>query len=62
MDHSTVVTKDDLVALGFKTGTAYNIIKQAKYLMINKVFTFFENRRVGAVPLSAVEEILGISL
>ena len=62
MDNSTVVTKDDLVALGFKTGTAYNIIKQAKYLMINKGFTFYENRRLGAVPRSAVEEILGFSL
>lgn len=62
MDNSSVVNKDDLVALGFKVGTAYSIIKQAKYLMINKGFTFYENKRLGAVPRSAVEEILGMKL
>ena len=62
MDNSSVVNKNDLVALGFKVGTATSIIRQAKYLMINKGFTFYENKRLGAVPHSAVEEILGIKL
>ncbi|WP_368651425.1 DUF3173 domain-containing protein [Lactococcus raffinolactis] len=62
MDNSSVVNKNDLVALGFKVGTATSIIRQAKYLMINKGFTFYENKRLGAVPRSAVEEILGIKL
>ena len=62
MDNSSVVNKNDLVALGFKVGTATSIIRQAKYLMINKGFTFYENKRLGSVPRSAVEEILGVKL
>jgi hypothetical protein len=62
MDTTCVITKADLVELGFKPGTAYSIIRQAKYLMINKGFTFYQNKRLGAVPRSAVEEILGIKL
>jgi len=56
------VTKDDLIAVGFPKGTAQNIIRQAKYEMVNRGFTFYANKRLGRVPLEAVEKIIGTKL
>lgn len=57
-----VITKDDLVALGFTRSTAQGIIREAKALMIQKGFTFYNNKRLGNVPKEAVEEITGLKL
>lgn len=56
------ITKDDLVKMGYTIGTAQSIIRQAKYAMVNKGFTFYSNRRLGRVPVEIVEEIIGIKI
>ncbi len=58
-----MVTKNDLIdELGFGPSQASDIIRKAKYLMVNKGYGYYENRRLGRVPVEAVEEILGIQI
>ncbi|MFS9193891.1 DUF3173 domain-containing protein [Streptococcus sp. OMI633] len=56
------VNKEDLITMGYNTYTAISIIRQAKQIMVQKGYAFYNNRRLGHVPISAVEEILGVSL
>ncbi len=51
-----MITKDDLVKIGFGNSQAIDIIKKAKALMVGKGFVYYDNRRLGRVP---VEEIIG---
>ncbi|WP_431768835.1 DUF3173 domain-containing protein [Senegalia massiliensis] len=58
-----MITKNDLIEkLGFGPSQSSDIIRKAKYLMVNKGYGYYENRRLGRVPIEAVEEILGIEL
>ena len=52
----------DLVDLGFPTATAKQIIRQSKLNLVKQGYTLYSNRRLGTVPVSAVEEILGFKL
>ena len=56
------VTKKDLIALGYGTSFAADIIREAKKLMIAKGHTYYQSRKLDRVPKEAVEELLGISL
>ncbi len=56
------ITKKDLTELGFGNSQSSDIIRKAKRLMVNNGFTYYENRRLGRVPLEAVEEILGFKI
>lgn len=56
------VNKEDLIIMGYNTYTAISIIRQAKQIMVQKGYAFYNNRRLGHVPISAVEDILGVSL
>ena len=56
------VTKSDLIALGYGTSFAANIIREAKKLMISKGHTYYQSRKLDKVPKEAVEEILGITI
>jgi hypothetical protein len=55
------ITKNELISLGFGVSQSSDIIRKAKKLMVNKGFGYYDNRRLGRVPLKAVEEILGIN-
>lgn len=57
-----MITRIELVQLGFGTSQASDIIRKAKRLMVNKGFGYYDNRRLGRVPVEAVEEILGTEL
>jgi len=57
-----MITKIELEKLGFGTSQSSDIIRKAKRLMINKGFGYYDNRRLGRVPVEAVEEILGTEL
>lgn len=57
-----MISKKDLVAIGFKPNQAVNIIRMAKNSMVIKGFPYYNNKRVGIVPLHAVEEIIGFPL
>lgn len=56
------ISKKDLVALGYGTAFSTEIIRQAKQIMIDKGFTFYQSRKLDRVPVTAIEEILGVSL
>ena len=56
------LTKSDLIALGYGTSFAANIIREAKKLMISKGHTYYQSRKLDRVPKEAVEEILGITI
>ncbi|MFS0660908.1 DUF3173 domain-containing protein [Niallia alba] len=56
------ITKQELIDLGFGPSQSADIIRKAKYVMLNRGFTYYSSRRLGRVPVSAVEEILGFSI
>lgn len=56
------MNKEDLIKMGYNPYTAISIIRQAKHIMVQKGYAFYNNRRLGHVPTAAVEEILGVSL
>lgn len=57
---STVISKEDLMEAGYPKATAQGIIREAKALMIQKGYAFYNNKRLGRVPKEAVEQITGI--
>lgn len=59
---SNMISKKELEKMGFKTNQAVTIIRQAKILMVNKGYPYYNNKRVGVVPRFVVEEIIGIPL
>lgn len=61
MENNTIC-KDDLISLGYKPHTATQIIRQAKTIMVQQGYAFYNNKRLGRVPKVVVEDILGISL
>ncbi|HFI0103867.1 TPA: DUF3173 domain-containing protein [Streptococcus suis] len=56
------ITYIDLIALGYPKSTAQQIIRQTKLNMVKQGYALYGNRRLGAVPITAVEEILGFKL
>ena len=56
------ITRQDLVSLGYQSETARKIIAQAKSILISRGYLFYDNRRLGRVPVNVVEEILGVQL
>ena len=58
MENNTV-TKKDLISLGYRENTAAELIRQAKRSMVQQGYEFYTNRRLGRVPVAAVEAISG---
>lgn len=56
------ITKKDLMDLGYRENTAGEIIRLAKHYMVEQGYEFYLNKRLGLVPVQAVEEIIGASL
>ena len=56
------ITRQDLVQLGYKSETSRKIIAQAKSILIKRGYIFYDNKRLGRVPLEVVEEILGLHI
>lgn len=52
----------DLVQLGYPKATAQQIIRQSKLNMVKQGYNLYSNRRLGTVPIVAVEAILGFKL
>lgn len=59
---NNTINKDDLIKMGYKEHTSISIIRQAKQNMVQKGYSFYNNKRLGRVPITAVETILGFSL
>ena len=56
------ITRQDLVQLGYKSETSRKIIAQAKSILIKRGYIFYDNKRLGRVPIEVVEEILGLHI
>ena len=57
-----IVTKEDLMNLGYGKYQAEDIIRKAKAVMVSKGYAYYLNKRLGRVPVGAVESVLGIEL
>jgi hypothetical protein len=57
-----VISKEELIGLGYGKYQAEDIIRRAKAVMVSKGYSYYQNRRLGRVPISSVEEVLGIEL
>lgn len=62
MLNNCTISKTELMKLGYKEHTAISIIRQAKQIMVKQGYAFYNNKRLGRVPKSVVENILGISI
>lgn len=62
MSKNITVDYKKIMELGFTKSTAQQTIRQAKQKMVQQGYTIYSNRRLGSVPISAVEEILGFKL
>ena len=62
MINNCTISKTDLIKLGYREHTAISIIRQAKRVMVKQGYAFYNNKRLGRVPKSVVENILGISI
>ena len=52
----------ELTELGFGTSQSADIIRKAKAHMVKQGFSYYSSKRLGRVPVSSVEELLGINL
>lgn len=57
-----LITKTELLELGYSTYLASKIIRETKQLLVKQGFSYYSNRRVGKVPAAAVEKIIGLPL
>ena len=48
--------------MGYKKYQAISLIRQAKAIMVQKGYPYYNNKRLGRIPREVVEEILGVSL
>lgn len=55
-----IITKFDLINMGYKKNTAQKIIRQSKIVLVKKGYNFYKNNRLGQVPISIVKEITGL--
>lgn len=56
------MTKKELIELGFGPSQSAEIIRKAKALMVKKGCFYYTSKRLGRVPMTAIEELLGIEL
>lgn len=57
-----IVTKDFLMELGYSLAESSKIIRLTKAELVSEGYDYYRGRKVGRVPLRAVEKILGYGL
>ena len=62
MNNKTIDYKYLTNELQFPEATAKAIIRQAKIKMVKSGYAIYNKKRLGTVPIFAVEEILGFKL
>ena len=53
------ITKHELQKMGFGPSQSADIVRRAKIYLVNKGYGYYSSKRLGRVPLSSVEHILG---
>lgn len=56
------ITKYELQQMGFGPSQSADIVRRAKLYLVNKGYGYYSSRRLGRVPLSSVEHILGFPI
>ena len=49
------ITRKDLIDLGYGPSFSRDIIREAKCLMVQKGYGFYNTKKLGRVPVEAVE-------
>lgn len=62
MDKHKTLNYKDVIELGYTPYQARRIIQIAKDDMVKAGFPLYNNKRMGVVPVVAVEKITGLSL
>lgn len=58
-----IVDKNDLMTLtGYSQSQCKKLIREAKLKLVSDGFSWYDNKRVGRVPLTSIEDILGFQL
>lgn len=58
-----IVDKNDLMTLtGYSQSQCAKLIRTAKIKLVSEGFSWYDNKRVGRVPLKTIEDILGFQL
>lgn len=57
-----LVSKEDLIKLGYTKTYAAKIMRQARKRMVELGIEAYRNKKIGLVPVEIVEEILGFNL
>ena len=59
----SIVNKDDIARLtGFSDSQAKKLIREAKAKLVSEGFSWYQNKRIGRVPLKTIEAILGFEI
>ena len=56
------ITKHELQKMGFGPSQSADIVRRAKLYLVNKGYGYYSSNRLGRVPLSSVEHILGFPI
>lgn len=56
------ITKYELQKMGFGPSQSADIVRRAKLYLVNKGYDYYSSKRLGRVPLSSVEHILGFPI
>ena len=60
---SSVVTKEELIRMGFRPNQAKNILHEARQIMVRNGKKYWDNPRLQVAPRAIIEDvILGIPL
>jgi hypothetical protein len=57
-----IITKEFLMELGYSLTESSKIIRLTKELLVNEGYGYYKGRKVGRVPIRAVEQVLGYGL
>ena len=56
------ITKYELQQMGFGPSQSADLVRRAKLYLVNKGYGYYSSKRLGRVPLSSVEHILGFPI
>lgn len=56
------ITKHELQQMGFGPSQSADIVRRAKIYLVSQGFGYYSSKRLGRVPISSVEHILGFPI
>lgn len=62
METIQTITFIDLMNQGYSKGTSQRIIREGKKLLVDRGFYIYQNKRIGRIPKSIGEELIGFYL